>query len=110
MKQLQLLPAIDIKKGEVFQAKNSISSKISGSPQQVIDFFVSQGTKWIHLVDLDAAFSTGNNFESINNLIAANDVAIQLSGGITNQTTLNNAFKTNAKWINLSTGSLTDLD
>jgi phosphoribosylanthranilate isomerase len=110
MKQLQLLPAIDIQKGEVSQAKNSRSSKISASPQQVIDFFVSQGTKWIHLVDLDAAFSTGNNFELIKNLLAANDVAIQLSGGITNQTTLNNAFKTNAKWINLSTGSLTDLD
>lgn len=110
MKQLQLLPAIDIQSGQVIQSKNLSSSDISGSPQQVIDYFVSKGTKWIHLVDLDAAYSTGENSDLINNLITANSVEIQLSGGITNQATLSRALKTEAKWINLSTGALTDLD
>ena len=110
MKQLQLLPAIDIQSGQVIQSKNLSSSDISGSPQQVIDYFVSKGTKWIHLVDLDAAYSTGKNSDLINNLITANSVEIQLSGGITNQATLSRALKTEAKWINLSTGALTDLD
>ena len=110
MKQLQLLPAIDIQSGQVIQSKNLSSSDISGSPQQVIDYFVSKGTKWIHLVDLDAAYSTGENSDLINNLITANNVEIQLSGGITNQAALSKALKTKANWINLSTGALTDLD
>ncbi len=110
MQQLQLLPAIDIQSGQVIQSKNLSASDISGSPQQVIDYFVSKGTKWIHLVDLDAAYSTGENSDLINNLISANSVEIQLSGGITNQATLSKALKTKAKWINLSTGALTDLD
>ena len=110
MQQLQLLPAIDIQSGQVIQSKNLSASDISGSPQQVIDYFVSKGTKWMHLVDLDAAYSTGEDSDLINNLISANSVEIQLSGGITNQATLSKALKTKAKWINLSTGALTDLD
>ena len=110
MKQLQLLPAIDIASGQVIQSKNLSTSNISGTPQQVFDYFVSKGTKWIHLVDLDAAYSTGENSDLINNLITANSVEIQLSGGITNQAALNKALETKAKWINLSTGALTDLD
>lgn len=110
MKQLQLLPAIDIQSGQVIQSKNSGNSNVSGSPQQVIDFFVSKGAKWIHLVDLDAAYSTGENSELIKNLIAANNVQIQLSGGITDQASLSSALETKAKWINLSTAALSDLD
>jgi phosphoribosylformimino-5-aminoimidazole carboxamide ribonucleotide (ProFAR) isomerase len=110
MKQLQLLPAIDIKTGEVIQSKNLTSSDISGSPQQVLEYFVSKGAKWIHLVDLDAAYSTGENSELIKSLIASNEVEIQLSGGIINQTALTKALETKAKWINLSTAALTDLN
>ena len=110
MKQLQLLPAIDIASGQVIQSKNLSTSNISGTPQQVIDYFVSKGTKWIHLVDLDAAYSTGDNSDLIKNLTTANDVEIQLSGGIINQASFSNALETKAKWINLSTGTLTDLD
>ena len=110
MKQLQLLPAIDIQSGQVIQSKNLSSSDISGSPQQVIDYFVSKGSKWIHLVDLDAAYSNGENSDLIKNLITANEVEFQVSGGITNQESLSKALKTKAKWINLSTGALLDLD
>ena len=110
MKQLQLLPAIDIQSGQVIQSKNLSSSDISGLPQQVIDYFVSKGAKWIHLVDLDAAYSNGENSDLIKNLIAANEVEFQVSGGITNQESLSKALKTKAKWINLSTGALLDLD
>ena len=68
MKPLQLLPAIDIQSGQVIQSNNLSTSDISGSPQQVIDYFVSKGTKWIHLVDLDAAYSTGENSDLINHI------------------------------------------
>ena len=110
MQQLQLLPAIDIQSGQVIQSKNLSTSGITSSPQQVIEYFVSKGTKWIHLVDLDAAYETGENSDLINNLITKSSAEVQLSGGITNQASLSKALKTKAKWINLSTGALSDLD
>ena len=110
MQQLQLLPAIDIQSGQVIQSKNLSTSDIISSPQQVIEYFVSKGTKWIHLVDLDAAYETGENSDLINNLITKSSVEVQLSGGISNQASLSKALKTKAKWINLSTGALSDLD
>ena len=110
MQQLQLLPAIDIQSGQVIQSKNLSTSGITSSPQQVIEYFVSKGTKWIHLVDLDAAYETGENSDLINNLITKSSLEVQLSGGISNQASLSKALKTKAKWINLSTGALSDLE
>jgi phosphoribosylformimino-5-aminoimidazole carboxamide ribonucleotide (ProFAR) isomerase len=48
MKQLQFLPATDIQSGQVIQSKNLSATDISGTPQQVIDYFVSKGAKWIN--------------------------------------------------------------
>jgi phosphoribosylformimino-5-aminoimidazole carboxamide ribonucleotide (ProFAR) isomerase len=109
MKPLEFLPAVDIKSGQVTQVVNNAKNQYQGSPQQVIESFISAGCKWIHLVDLDAAYSTGSNFELISNLINSAGVDTQLSGGIANQEILNLSLTTSAKWINLSTSALLDM-
>ena len=110
MKPLEFLPAVDIKSGQITQAIDIAENYYKGSPQQVIESFTSAGCKWIHLVDLDAAYSTGSNFELISNLINSAGVDTQLSGGIANQEILNLSLTTSAKWINLSTSALLDMD
>ena len=110
MKPLEFLPAVDIKSGQITQAIDIAENYYKGSPQQVIELFTSAGCKWIHLVDLDAAYSTGSNFELISNLINSTGVDTQLSGGIANQEILNLALTTSAKWINLSTSALLNMD
>ena len=110
MKPLEFLPAIDIKSGQITQAINFAENYYKGSPQQVIESFTSAGCKWIHLVDLDAAYSTGSNFDLISNLINSAGVDTQLSGGIANQEILNLSLTTSAKWINLSTSALLNMD
>ena len=110
MKPLEFLPAVDIKSGQITQAIDIAENYYKGSPQQVIDSFTSAGCKWIHLVDLDAAYSTGSNFELISNLINSAGVDTQLSGGIANQEILNLSLTTSAKWINLSTSALLNMD
>lgn len=110
MKSLEFLPAVDIKSGQITQAIDIAENYYKGSPQQVIESFTSAGCKWIHLVDLDAAYSTGSNFELITNLINSAGVDIQLSGGIANQEILNLSLTTSAKWINLSTSALLNMD
>ena len=98
MKPLELLPAIDIKNGKVTQ----LSSAVSGSntvmvePLEVIQRFSSAGSKWIHLVDLDAAYGTGDNTNLIKQLVSTSQVNIQLSGGIVNQKSLDTALASSA--------------
>lgn len=112
MKPLELLPAIDIKNGKVIQ----LSSAVSGSttvmvePLEVIQRFSSAGSKWIHLVDLDAAYGTGENAKLIKHLVQMSQVDIQLSGGIANQKSLDAALATTAKRVNISTAGLEDID
>lgn len=112
MKPLELLPAIDIKNGKVIQ----LSSAVSGSntvmvePLEVIQRFISAGSKWIHLVDLDAAYGTGENAKLIKHLVQMSQVDIQLSGGIANQKSLDAALDTSAKRVNISTAGLEDID
>ena len=110
MKPLEFLPAVDIKSGQITQAIDIAENYYKGSPKQVIESFTSAGCKWVHLVDLDAAYSTGSNFDLISNLINSAGVDTQLSGGIANQEILNLSLTTSAKWINLSTSALLDMD
>lgn len=110
MKPLEFLPAVDIKSGQITQAIDIAENYYKGSPQQVIESFTSAGCKWIHLVDLDAAYSTGSNFDLISNLINSAGVDTQLSGGIANQEILNLSLTTSSKWINLSTSALLNMD
>ena len=111
--QLQLLPAIDISNGSsVRLSQNKIDKDIEyGSPIEVAQDFVNQGASWIHLVDLDQAFGSGDNRILISEVIETQkNVKIQLSGGIKNQETLDFAVSSGAERFNLSTGALIDLD
>ena len=68
------------------------------------------GATWIHLVDLDAAFSRGSNRELINEVIGKLDVNVQLSGGIRDEDSLQAALQTGATRINIGTAALEDLN
>lgn len=110
---LELLPAIDISNGHSVRiTQNTIDKDLEyGSPIEVAKEFIAQGAQWIHLVDLDQAFSNGNNRGLISEFFEfEKNLSIQLSGGIKNDETLNFALSTNAKRINLSTAALIDLD
>jgi len=112
MKPLELLPAIDIKNGKVIQLSSAVSrsNTVMVEPLEVIQRFSSAGSKWIHLVDLDAAYGTGENAKLIKHLVQMSQVDIQLSGGIANQKSLDAASATSAKRVNISTAGLEDID
>lgn len=112
MKVLELYPAVDIKDGKAARlTQGQLSSTESfGDPIEVVKQFIDAGSKWIHLVDLDLAFGTGNNQSQIREIIALPGIAFQLSGGINNQSSLDFALSTKAKQINLATSALLDLE
>ena len=112
MSILELLPAIDIKNGKSVRLKQADfdSAEQHESPSVVLSDFVAKGAKWIHLVDLDAAFKSGSNSDLIQNLIASSPIKIQLSGGIINEDSLQKALSTKADRINIATAALQNID
>ena len=112
MKALELYPAVDIKSGKAARlTRGQIDSTENfGNPIDVVNQFIAAGSKWIHLVDLDLAFGTGENHQLIKEITEIESIQFQLSGGIKDQESLAFAINTKAKQINLATSALKDLN
>ena len=84
MSRLELLPAVDVKKGQAVRlVQGELGSESNyGSPLEAALDFQSAGAEWIHLVDLDAAFGIGSNAELLADVIGKLDIKVELSGGI----------------------------
>ena len=108
MKILDIFPAIDVKEGSAIRLVQGELNKQSkyGDPVEIAAEFVAAGASWIHLVDLDAAFGLGNNFEVLASVIKSVDIKIELSGGIRDDESLERALSTGCTRINLGTAAL----
>ena len=106
--ELQILPAIDVKDGRavrLFQGELAKESNY-GLPVEVAKEFSAEGASWIHLVDLDAAFGFGSNFELIQEVISSVDIKVELSGGIRDDDSLKRALSTGCNRVNLGTAAI----
>lgn len=106
---LTLLPAVDIAGGKAVRLTQGEAGTETnyGDPVDAAADFASQGAQWIHLVDLDAAFGRGTNTAVIRRVIRnVRGVAIELSGGIRDDRTLEAALESGASRINLGTAAL----
>ncbi len=84
---MQVIPAIDLMKGKVVRLTKGDpnTAKIYehlGSPVEVALKWKSEGAKRIHIIDLDAAFSRGDNRNVIAEIAKATELPIQVGGGI----------------------------
>ena len=68
---LTLLPAVDVRDGKAVRLRQGESGSETdyGSPLEAARTWAESGAEWIHLVDLDAAFGTGNNRDQLLSLI-----------------------------------------
>jgi 1-(5-phosphoribosyl)-5-[(5-phosphoribosylamino)methylideneamino] imidazole-4-carboxamide isomerase/N-(5'phosphoribosyl)anthranilate isomerase len=112
MKPLILLPAVDVADGKAVRlVQGELGTETSyGSPLDAALAWQEQGAEWIHLVDLDAAFGKGSNRELLKEVTAKLDIKVELSGGIRDDESLNNALATGAARINLGTAALENPD
>lgn len=84
---MDLLPAIDIRNGRVVrlsQGERSRQTVYGEDPVAVAERFIADGASWIHVVDLDRAFGTGDNLPIVRGVAArvASKVKLQLGGGL----------------------------
>mgnify|MGYP003332782929 FL=1 len=112
MSRLELLPAVDVKKGQAVRlVQGELGSESNyGSPLEAALDFQSAGAEWIHLVDLDAAFGIGSNAELLADVIGKLDIKVELSGGIRDDESLRRALATGCHRVNLGTAALENPD
>ena len=106
--RLVLLPAVDVRNGQavrLVQGKSG-SETSYGDPLAAALAWQQAGAEWIHLVDLDAAFGTGENRRQLADVIGRLDVRVELSGGIRDDDSLKAALDTGCARVNLGTAAL----
>jgi phosphoribosyl isomerase A len=118
---LVLLPAVDVSGGQAVRlVQGAAGTETSyGDPLDAAVAWQRAGARWIHLVDLDAAFGRGSNApllaEVIAKLAAAvqpsaeagqPSVAVELSGGIRDEASLAAALSTGCERVIIGTAAL----
>jgi phosphoribosylformimino-5-aminoimidazole carboxamide ribotide isomerase len=84
---MEVIPAVDIMKGKVVRLLRgdpefAKSYAHLGDPVTLARRWESEGARIIHVIDLDAALEVGSNVETIEEIIAAVNVPVQVGGGI----------------------------
>lgn len=107
---LTLLPAVDVRDGKAVRLRQGESGSETdyGSPLEAARLWAQKGAQWIHLVDLDAAFGTGNNRSQLRDIVAelSDSVHIEMSGGIRDDESLTAALEAGASRVNIGTAAL----
>ncbi|MFV0421846.1 1-(5-phosphoribosyl)-5-[(5-phosphoribosylamino)methylideneamino]imidazole-4-carboxamide isomerase [Oleidesulfovibrio sp.] len=81
-----IFPAVDIKGGRAVRLKQGRADQetvFSGDPVAMAKHWQDQGGKWLHVIDLDGAFSGDPvNKELIRTICSGVSIPVQLGGGI----------------------------
>jgi 1-(5-phosphoribosyl)-5-[(5-phosphoribosylamino)methylideneamino] imidazole-4-carboxamide isomerase/N-(5'phosphoribosyl)anthranilate isomerase len=109
---LVLLPAVDVANGAAVRLVQGAAGSETdyGDPLDAALAWQRDGAEWVHLVDLDAAFGRGSNRELLADVVRKLDVAVELSGGIRDDDSLEAALNTGAARVNLGTAALEQPD
>ena len=87
MTNFQIYPAVDLKNGNcvrLVHGKEKNMTIYEDNPIKQVQFFLNNGFKWVHIVDLNAAFGKSNNKRVILKILKLfkDKIKIQLGGGI----------------------------
>lgn len=109
---LVLLPAVDVAGGQAVRLVQGEAGSETGygDPLKAALAWQRAGAAWIHLVDLDAAFGRGSNHELLTEVVGWLDAAVELSGGIRDDASLEAALATGCARVNLGTAAMEQPD
>lgn len=108
-----LLPAIDLVDGKATRLTEGKAGteKTYGDPATVAQEFAAAGARWLHLVDLDAAFSRGSNAALVEEIVGANsELRVEVSGGLRDEAALQRVLQAGAVRVNLGTAAIENFD
>jgi phosphoribosylformimino-5-aminoimidazole carboxamide ribotide isomerase len=84
---VELYPAIDLRAGQVVRARRGDPGSAvvyHADPFAVAEGYARDGARWIHVVDLDRAYGTGNQSALIAELVRRVPLRYQAGGGVSN--------------------------
>lgn len=107
---LTLLPAVDVADGQAVRLVRGEAGTETryGEPLDAALAWQRDGARWVHLVDLDAAFGRGSNATLLAEVVKRLEVNVELSGGIRDAESLRAALATGAARVNIGTAALED--
>ena len=110
---MMVIPAIDLMKGKVVRLSRGdpATAKVYdqwGTPVQVALKWKSEGAKRLHIIDLDAAFSKGENTPVVADIANASGLPIQVGGGIRTIETVEKLLKLGVDYVILGALAFTN--
>jgi phosphoribosylformimino-5-aminoimidazole carboxamide ribotide isomerase len=109
---MKLVAAVDIMGGSVVRlVKGDPANKIvyGSDPVQTAKKWEAAGADMLHIVDLDAALSTGSNSEYVTKIAEAVKIPVQIAGGIRSQEAAQSALAKGSRVV-LGTMAYSDHD
>ncbi len=106
-----IIPAIDLKDGAVVRlVQGKFNKKVySRDPVKVARHWVRQGAKFLHLVDLDGAFSgKPKNFNLVKDIVKNISVPVELGGGIRSMAAIKSILNSGVARVVLGTKAVED--
>ena len=87
MEKFDIYPALDLKDGNCVRLVYGDITKetiYQQDPLKQVSYFIENGCKWLHVVDLNAALNTYDNKQIILDILKTfkKDIKVQLGGGI----------------------------
>jgi phosphoribosylformimino-5-aminoimidazole carboxamide ribotide isomerase len=109
-----LFPAVDIKDGQCVRLRQGLADEVtvfSPDPEAMARHWAGLGATWLHLVDLDGAFSgKPRNFDLIARICSGLAIPVQLGGGIRDADTAAAYLEAGVRRIIIGTLALADPD
>ena len=114
LKNMLLYPAIDLMGGQAVrlrQGRAGDKTIYSDDPPAVAKEWAARGGDWLHVVDLDAAF-TGHqaNLETVRRMAAAIGIPLQLGGGLRDEDAIERALAAGAARVVIGTRAAESVD
>ncbi|NHI94985.1 MAG: 1-(5-phosphoribosyl)-5-[(5-phosphoribosylamino)methylideneamino]imidazole-4-carboxamide isomerase [Candidatus Lokiarchaeota archaeon] len=106
-----IIPAIDLKDGKCVRLFKGIESNVKvydEDPIKMARYWQDQGSKQLHIIDLDGAFGKGDNLPVIKNIITQVDMQIQVGGGIRTLKKAENLFEIGIDRLIIGTSAMKD--
>lgn len=112
-------PAIDLRQGKVVrlqQGRPDAETVFSNEPVKTAERWIDQGARWLHVVNLDGAFSgesqTGSevtpNLKALRRILDSVEVPVQFGGGLRDFEAIDAVFDLGVTRVVLGTVALTD--
>ncbi len=109
---MQLYPAIDIKGGKcvrLLQGRAADETVYGDDPAAMAQSFEAAGAKFLHVVDLDGAFSgDAKNLSAVRRIVNAVGIPIQLGGGVRSMEAAEARLEMGVNRVILGTAALND--